>query len=509
MPTQNNLHLSVDIERLCTRFRWIVLITLLAFSSVGCAANATAKARPAPGPADDLLQLKDLVRVRHVMQASPSPTGAHNAYLLRVPRVPFVDDDGPAFTELHILSGDEEPRPFITGKVSIRNIGWSPNGKGVSFIAKRKGDTYPSLYWISLSGGEALRIVGHEAGIQGYDWHPSGEKMVFVGHGPEDKKKKGLQKKGFKAQIVEEDMKASRLWISDVADSVHTSARSPHDEPKARELPLKGSVSDPRWSPNGARIAVAVAPTPLIDDYFMNRKIVILDGESRKELVRIDVPGKLGSFRWSPDGKAIAMTAGVDRYDSTPGRLLLADALTGKLKNLLPGLGGDVKSFCWNGNDNLNLIVDVGTRTHLATLSLKGGGKPEIQKEPLPFVAWNYGFSADGKIAAAGGSQAHHAAEVYTVNLATGAAKRRTNHNPWLDKIRMGKQETIRYKAADGLEIEGVLIHPVKRKKKERVPLIVAVHGGPESHITDGWLSWYATPGQVFAGRGFAVFYPN
>jgi len=509
MTAKKTAFLPFHIPRLYKRLPWLVPVALLALSSLGCAANATAKARPAPGPAEDLLQLKDLVRVRHVMQVAPSPTGAHNAYVLRVPRVPFVDDDGPAFTELHILTGDEAPRPFITGKVSIRNVAWSPDGKVVSFVAKRKGDTYPALYWIPLSGGEALKLVGHEAGIQGYHWHPSGEKVVFVGHGPEDKKKKDLKKKGFKAQIVEEDMKASRLWVSDVENPAHTSARNAAEKTKPRELPLEGSVSDPRWSPDGSKIAVAVAPTPLIDDYFMNRKIAILDAESGKELVRIDVPGKLGSFRWSPNGKAIAMTAGVDQYDSSPGRLLLADSLTGKLKNLLPGLDGDVKSFSWSGDDNLSLVVDKGTRTHLGILSLKGDGKPEIQKEPLPFVAWNYGFSADGKTAGAGGSQAHHASEVYTVDLATGAAKRRTNHNPWLGKIRMGKQETIRYKAADGLEIEGVLIHPVERKKKERVPLIVAVHGGPESHITDGWLSWYATPGQVFAGRGFAVFYPN
>jgi len=35
------------------------------------------------------------------------------------------------------------------------------------------------------------------------------------------------------------------------------------------------------------------------------------------------------------------------------------------------------------------------------------------------------------------------------------------------------------------------------------------VHGGPESHYSNGWITRYVTPGQVLAARGFAVFYPN
>ena len=509
MHAQDRARKPFSIQAIYRVFTRLAPLLFLASSSLGCAASATAKARPAPGPAEDLLQLKDLTRIRHVMQAIPSPDGKHQAYLLRVPRVPLEDEDGPAYSELHIVSSEGESRPFVTGKVSVRNIAWSPDGKGVSFITKRKGDSHPALYWIALSGGEAARIFSHEAGIQGYHWHPEGKQIAFTGHGPEDKKKKGLKKKGFKAQIIEEDVKASRLWVADIQKSVHTSQRNKPEKPKARELPLEGSVSIPRWSPDGSKIAIAVAPTPLIDDHYMKRKIAILDAQSGKELLRIQVPGKLASFRWSPKGKFIALNAGADQYDSSPGRLLLADALTGKIKNLLPELLGDVKGLNWKGEDALNLVIDKGTRTHLATLSLKEGSKVEIAKEALPFVAWNYAFSADGKTAGAGGSQAHHAAEVYTLDLESGSATRITNHNPWLEKIRMGKQETIRYKAADGLEIEGVLIHPVTRKKKERVPLIVSVHGGPESHIKDGWLSWYGTPGQVFAGRGFAVFFPN
>jgi len=37
----------------------------------------------------------------------------------------------------------------------------------------------------------------------------------------------------------------------------------------------------------------------------------------------------------------------------------------------------------------------------------------------------------------------------------------------------------------------------------------MSVHGGPESHDKDGWITNYSRPGQMAAARGYAVFYPN
>ena len=70
-------------------------------------------------------------------------------------------------------------------------------------------------------------------------------------------------------------------------------------------------------------------------------------------------------------------------------------------------------------------------------------------------------------------------------------------------------QEVVDFKARDGLDLQGLLIHPLDRAEGERVPLVLIVHGGPEAHFADGWLTTYSRPGQVLAGRGFAVFYPN
>ena len=64
--------------------------------------------------------------------------------------------------------------------------------------------------------------------------------------------------------------------------------------------------------------------------------------------------------------------------------------------------------------------------------------------------------------------------------------------------------KTFTYKAADGLEIQGILTLPPGRDAKN-APLVVLPHGGP--HDFDYLhFDWWA---QAFASRGYAVFQPN
>jgi dipeptidyl aminopeptidase/acylaminoacyl peptidase len=75
---------------------------------------------------------------------------------------------------------------------------------------------------------------------------------------------------------------------------------------------------------------------------------------------------------------------------------------------------------------------------------------------------------------------------------------------PELPDANVGPTSVVAYKAADGLEIHGVLTLPPGRVAKA-LPLVVLPHGGPEAHDVLGF-DWMA---QAFASRGYAVFQPN
>ncbi|MCJ2185360.1 alpha/beta hydrolase family protein [Novosphingobium beihaiensis] len=68
----------------------------------------------------------------------------------------------------------------------------------------------------------------------------------------------------------------------------------------------------------------------------------------------------------------------------------------------------------------------------------------------------------------------------------------------------VGPISTVEYKAADGLEMDGILTLPPGREAKN-LPVIMLPHGGPTAHDEPGF-DWWA---QAFASRGYAVFQPN
>lgn len=75
---------------------------------------------------------------------------------------------------------------------------------------------------------------------------------------------------------------------------------------------------------------------------------------------------------------------------------------------------------------------------------------------------------------------------------------------PGIDPKQMGRQQFIRYKARDGLEIPALLTLPPGGKKTS-LPMVVLVHGGPYApNSTYGW----NPHSQFLASRGYAVLEP-
>jgi dipeptidyl aminopeptidase/acylaminoacyl peptidase len=451
---------------------------------------------------EDLFTPQHVARLRSVTAAAVSPDGGRVAYVLGVPREPFKDDDGPAWAELHVVTSDGASRPFVSGPVNVSAVDWRPDGKEISFLAKRGKDEHASLYAIAADGGEARRVVGHKADITAYSWSPDGTQVAFLAVEPATKEKKELKDKGFSQQIYEEDWQFVRVWIA----AAQTPSGAPAAEP--RKLELAGSASELRWSPAGDRLAVALAPTPSVDDGMMNRKVHIVEASTGKIVRRIDNPGKLGQVAWSRDGKRVALVSAADRNDPQEGRLLVTDGIAAPLKDLLPDYAGHVTAIAWRSADRIVFSSDEGTWSTVGEVGADSSDR-STHLASGSAVLTGLTLSHDGRVAAWLGQSAAHPPEVFVSRAGDKTPRRLTNSNPWLDKMRFASQQVVTFKARDGLELEGVLVKPLGAEAGKRYPLILAVHGGPESHVPNGWVTSYANPGQVAAARGFVVFYPN
>lgn len=444
---------------------------------------------------------KQLTEIQSISSASIAPDGSRIAAVRSVPRALFKDENGSNWSELIVVDpSDGSLTPFVTGKVNISRVKWLPDSSAISFLAKRDGDDHRSLYVIPVAGGEARRVLALETAISDYSWSPNGARVAALAAEPKCKKRKELEEKGFNQKVYEEDWLPVKVWIASISSDT---------ESEPTPLPLEGSAVQVRWSPVGDRLAVALAPRPLVDDRYMFQKINIVSAESGEVVAKIDNEGKLGQIAWSPDGTHVAMISGVDINDPSPGSLLLASAEGGKPTNLMAGFEGSADTIAWTDNRTILCLMSVGVETELYRANLRNHDFSKIGWSDAGAVFSGMSVSKNGSKMALVGSSPSHPTELFAADSGSSAPRRLTVSNSWLADVDLARQEVIRHSARDGLELEGLLIYPLEYEKGKRYPLVMVVHGGPEGHRSNGWLSRYSSPAQILAARGCVTFFPN
>lgn len=436
-------------------------------------------------------------KMKHVQEASLSPDGRHIAYVLLAPRDSVKGKNGVARRELHVVDWQGESRPFVTGNISASSLAWSPDGRTITYLAKRGEDKHISLYGIPLDGGESQKIFGHEADISKYHWSGRADRFLFVATEKVEENK--AKEKGFNAEVYEEETKRGRVWIA---------RREGTDDWEAEALAMEGSVFDARWSPNDRRLAVAVAPKPFIDFFYMYQKIKIVDAGSGAVLAEVDHRGKLGAFRWNSNGSSLAFLGGAHIHDPSPGRLFVADTSNGSSRRLAADYLPDFAAAEWLNEETLLFIADNGCETDYGRLNAVSGERQLLNFQEAP-VAAGMSCVPQAKRAAFVASTPSHGFEAFAARTDGRRMRRLTRSNSWLDDVPLARQEVVRYTARDGVEVEGVLLYPLSYQKGERYPLILVVHGGPEARVANSWVTTYSRPGQFAASNDYLVFYPN
>lgn len=455
---------------------------------------------------DDVLTPKNVASLRAVSSTAISPDAKRVAFVKLVPREAGVDEDGVPWNELWVTDFAGSPdaakeRPFVTGKTSVGSVEWTKDGTGIAFLAKRGDDKTSCLYVISADGGEAKCVLSLATDISAYSFAPDGKRVAAVASDPVSDARKKREEKGFKQEVYEEDWRLERVWIADLGEGAE----------KPRALPIESSANAVEWSPVDDRLLVTLSPTPLVDDGMMRTRVRVVDSKSGEILARIQNPGKLGRVRWSPDGKRVALVSAADIHDPSAGRLMTCAATGGEPTEALPGVEEDFSSFEWQDADNLLVVGGQGLWSTFSKVTIDAAGKGTLKRilEGRGPVLTSISISEDGKHGAFVGSEATHPIELYTMTHGDKAPTRKTDSNPWLASVRFAPQETVGWKARDGVGLEGVLVRPLDEKKGQKYPLILCVHGGPESHDDGGWQTGYSKPGQIAAAQGIATFYPN
>ncbi len=128
------------------------------------------------------------------------------------------------------------------------------------------------------------------------------------------------------------------------------------------------------------------------------------------------------------------------------------------------------------------------------------GTRKAFPNQTVGFESWSDDFSRIVVFTTGGGDSGTYS----LVDIATGAADPIGYQYQGIPPAEVGPIKMVDWKAADGLQLHGVLSLPPGRPARN-LPVVVLPHGGPEGRdypIFDWWA-------QAFASQGYAVFQPN
>ncbi|MDI1436567.1 S9 family peptidase [Polyangium sorediatum] len=468
---------------------------------------APAASAPAPVPtlpaeahAETRPLAVDVASLPRIQAVSISPDGQQVAYVVRTSRLdpdaqPSDNDTSGGWkseAQLWVVGrAGGTPRQLTRAETSVGNPRWLPDGRALAFVrAQGKGR---KIHVLPLDGGEAEVLDLGELDLEDYDFSPDGRAIAFTAAPPltEAEKTAAWRKGG----VVDEasHFRSSQLWVMVRGD------KAPRRVTSGKE-----NVITFRWSPDGRTFAVITSPSAEPHDVAISHSVRILgaaDGALVRELTR--EPRPLGHLAWSPDGRHLAVHSGKNTL-SMLNALHVYEATSGRSWDVADKLDATITSFAWSGDSrNLTLLVAERTGTKLVRVPAAGGSPTQLGRttrilSPLGTT------DRSGRFAATLSSAPTDPHAPTVVDLQTGALQVVAPQASRVGGWTLAKSEVVRWKNADGQEIEGVLtVSP--HAGAGPAPLLVYPHGGPDDVSQDGFSPF----AHYMAARGYSVLRPN
>jgi dipeptidyl aminopeptidase/acylaminoacyl peptidase len=391
------------------------------------------------------------------------------------------------------------PIQLTNGSESENGPRWSPDGKTIAFTAKRGDNEFAQIYLLPIDGGEARALTSHASAVSDVSWLPDGSGLVFSAPEAKTADEKAKEKARDDVYAYEENYKHAHLWKVTVADKTETRITGGEYSVTAYEL-----------SDDGKKVAYHRAITPLLGDGPSGEVWVAnVDGSGAVQITKNGVPESGAAL--SPDNAQVLFTSGSNAKLETyyNGRLFVAPA-TGGAAHVVVGEKEpyDVDNAAWSPDGkSIYFLANLGVHEELFVVPAAGGTPKQLTNGKHNVS----GMSQAGSRFTFTVSDSTTAGEVYVMD-ATASAPALTRVTHVFDYLardfKLGRQEAITWKGADGVTVEGILTYPADYQSGTKYPLVVMTHGGPQAADKFG-IGSAAYEIQVLAGKGYAVLQPN
>jgi dipeptidyl aminopeptidase/acylaminoacyl peptidase len=352
-----------------------------------------------------------------------------------------------------------EPEP-VSGE-------WSPKGDALVVVKDNGGDEFFQLY--TLANGRLKLLTDGKSRNNFGTWDQEGR---LVGYS--STRRNGTD---------------TDLYVMD--------PRDPRSDRKVAEVKGGGwGISD--FAPGGAKAAVLeyisiTKSNPFLLDVATGKLTPI--GDHSKAISYNDL-------KYAPDGTLWATSDEGSDFQ----RLGTLDPATGRFRPVSKDAGWDVEEFeISKDGRTIAYVVNQAGSSKLMLLDAATGsvrpvpGLPAGQVFGLEFAPWGpLGFTL---------TSAKSPADAFSLDPADLRITRWTaSETGGLDPKANVEPELVEVKSFDGEPVSGFLYRPDARRFPGERPLIVNIHGGPESQTRPGFLG---RNNYLVNELGIAIFYPN
>ena len=462
--------------------------------------------------------IEDLYRYRHVEDMHLSPDGRTIVLTLA------AYDLGKAKRSSHIWLMDADggnARQFTFGDANESLPIFSPDSKWIAFV-RGTGDE-DEIYIIPVNGGGARKLTNVSTGVSDPLWSPDGKSIAFSSDvypecGADDACNKkindGWTKGPLHAHMATsllyrhwtewKDGQRTHVLLADVpSGAVRDLTPGDFDSPRYQ----LGGALQYDFSPDSKELAVD-------SDHGKNLEsstnsdlwIVSVNGSQPPRDVTASNPSFDGNPKYSPDGKYIAyLMQKQPGYESDLFRLALYDRASGTSRVLTGSFRNWVQDFEW-ASDSKSLYFDAPVEgdNPIFQVTLDTGA---IQKVLVDKTIDSFDLSPDNRRMVYVQRSVGTVAEVFAVDLAggTASAPQRLSHfnDDFMNEVRPAERMWVT--GAGGAKIEVFIVRPHDFDPSKKYPLILNVHGGPQSQ----WADAFRGDWQVYPGAGYVVAFAN
>ncbi len=473
---------------------------------------------PAQEQAKHAITFSDLIRMHRVGEAQVSPDGKWVAYTVSTPDL----DANRNASNIWIVAARGGESLQLTQNGHDTSPVWSPDGKTIAFLSSRSGQS--QVYLLSMDGGEARPLTHLSTGADIVKWSPDGKMIAFTSgvypdcqddacNSARDSEK---EKDKVKAHVAEHllyrhwthwnEGKRSHLFVA-AADGSGTprdlTTGANYDVPPDE----RGGPADLNFSPDSREICFTAVTDP-VEAISTNGDLFVVpvSGGDVKRITK--QPGFDGEPTYSPDGKYIAFHAQLTpEYESDRWRVMLFDRASGKIENLTEGFDRSAGELAWSADSKI-IYFTAEDETLQPIYSMA----PRAGAEPTKLIANTYNsgisLSGDGKTLVFERTSLTKPAEIFAAaSDGTGVRQLTHQNDSILASLKMNEPETFWFEGAGGTRVQAMMIRPPDFDAAKKYPLLVLLHGGPQTMWSNAW--GYRWNAQVFSAPGYVTLMIN